>query len=101
MRPLFEHVLPKLSSLRLENIGKDDPNALVWERNDDARRKPRAVDADGGGEDWHQSTSRGEEEKERPLLLLLLLLLLALIERPLLLHAAPLWTREAIEAIDK
>ena len=61
------------------------------------------MDADGGGEnkDWHRSTSRGEEEKEKPLLLLLLLLLLALIERPLLLHAAPLWTREAIEAIDK
>jgi len=50
------------------------------------------------GEDWHRSLSRQEEEKEKPLLLfllLLLLLLLALIERPLLLHAAPLWAREA------
>ena len=43
------------------------------------------------------ATSRGEEKEK--LLLLVPLLLTLIIERPLLLHAALLWTREATEAI--
>lgn len=88
--------MPKSSHASLEHVN-EDPSALVCRREGAwwPRNKPRAVDA---GEDWHRSLSRQEEEKEKPLLLLLLLLLLpllALIERPLLLHATPLWAREA------
>ena len=95
MRPLVELVSPKLSHKSLEYV-VTDPNALVCRRKGAwwPRNKPRAADAVEGREDWHRSPSREEEKKEKPLLLLLLLLL-ALIERPLLVHAAPLWAREA------